>query len=50
LRGLAPAGKGGAAARLDGAVRALAAARTMAEGDLAKALDVRIGFSDSDGD
>lgn len=36
--------------RLEAASRSLAALKALAEGDIAPALDVRIGFSDADGD
>lgn len=40
----------GESPRLDAAVRALAGAKALAEGDVASALEVSIGFSDADGD
>jgi len=46
LRSLAP----GDTPRVDAAVRELAALKTLAEGELAPALEVSIGFSDADGD
>lgn len=46
MQGLGP----GDARRLDGAVRGLAGSKALAEGDVASALKVSIGFSDADGD
>lgn len=46
MQGLQPAAR----SRLAGASRELTATRRLAEAQIAPALDVRIGFSDSDGD
>lgn len=46
LRGLRP----GDSARLDAAVRELAATKALAEAELAPALEISVGFSDADGD
>ncbi len=46
MQGLAP----GDARRLDTAVRSLAGSKALAEGEVASALKVSIGFSDADGD
>ena len=46
MQGLGP----GDPRRLDSAVRSLAASKALAEGAVASALKVSIGFSDADGD